>query len=549
MLKLILCACVLLAAATICWSIEVQTELGTIRGVSQTSRLGAEFYAFRGIRYAEPPVDKLRFKNPEPVKAWTPKIFDASEDGPMCPQPWDNTTVVSEDCLRLNVYTKQLHTSSLLPVIVFLHPGGFYAFSGQSKFLAGAEHLMDRNCVLVSLNYRLGSLGFLATGTKDAPGNAGLKDQVLALRWIQQHIQHFGGDPKSVTLLGYSAGSLSIGLHMLSPMSRGLFHRGICMSASPYGQWTYESEQLTLAQRQARLLKCPETPVKEMVRCMRRKNMQSYVSTYTGMFEFGWDPVLNWMPVIEPDFGQERFLLEHPYKTAQSGNFYKVPLIAGITEFEFLSGAFFALRNDSIREQMNANWQHMAPIMLLYERNSTHSREASAVLRQKYLDNKRLEFPDSWQALGRVYSDALIGVEFHRFLRLMAAHTPIYTYYFRYKGRYSFFMHPDTNQTVGAVHHDELLYLFHVKLLTPLFKPSDPEHLLIERMTRMWVQFASNGNPHNSTDEYLRELSWPLHTASKPSYLQIDENLTSKSGHINAERYQIWDELFPLPTF
>lgn len=338
MLMLFVVELLVLLASSSVLSIEVDTELGRVRGANLTSRLGVNFHAFRGIRYAEPPLGDLRFVNPQPVKPWSPKIFDASEDGPMCPQPWDNMTDVSEDCLRLNVYTKDL--KGRRPVIVFLHPGGFYVFSGQSKYLAGPEHFMDRDCVLVSLNYRLGSLGFLATGSKEAPGNAGLKDQVLALRWIQQHIHRFGGDLDSVTLLGYSAGSISVALHMLSPMSRGLFHRGICMSAAPYGPVKYKDNDLQLAKRQAGLLKCPQESIGEMVECMRRKPYLDYVSTYNGMFEFGWNPVLNWRIVVEKDFGQERYLIESPFKTARRGDFHKVPLITGITEFEFLSGAF-----------------------------------------------------------------------------------------------------------------------------------------------------------------------------------------------------------------
>ncbi|EDV93633.1 juvenile hormone esterase [Drosophila grimshawi] len=539
--------CLLLCGSVL--GIEVDLELGRIRGINLTSRLGVPFHAFRGIRYAEPPLAELRFKNPQPVRPWAPVTLDASQDGPMCPQPWNNMTDVSEDCLRLNVYTKSVNSSTRLPVIVFLHPGGFYVFSGQSKYFAGPAHLMDRDCVLVTLNYRLGSLGFLATGSADAPGNAGLKDQVLALRWIQQHIHRFGGDANSVTLLGYSAGSLSIGLHMLSPMSRGLFHRGICMSASPYGQWGYDESDLGLAQRQARLLKCPEQPAKELVSCLRGKPMLDFVSTYNGMFEFGWNPVLNWRPVIEQDYGQERFLVEHPYKTAQSGQFYKVPLITGITEFEFLSGAFFDLRNESIRTQLNNNWDHLAPIALLYERDTPHSKKASTVLRHEYLGNGPIANPESLQGLGRLYSDALIGVEYHRFMRLMSPHTPIYTYYFRYKGRYSFLKHPDTNQTFGAVHHDELLYLFHVPILTPLFNQTDPENLIIERLTRMWTEFARKGDPHNATDKYLCDLHWPLYNPDDRKYLEIDVNLSTKTGNINEERYRIWDNLFAYPSF
>ncbi|BFF90237.1 venom carboxylesterase-6 [Drosophila madeirensis] len=524
--------------------IEVQTDLGRVRGATLTSRLGLPFHAFRGIRYAEPPLGALRFLNPKPVKPWSPSVFDATEDGPMCPQPRDNLTDVSEDCLRLNVYTKCVQSRK--PVIVFLHPGGFYAFSGQSKYLAGPEPLMDRDCVLVTLNYRLGSLGFLATGTADAPGNAGLKDQVLALRWIQQHIHRFGGDPQQVTLLGYSVGSISIGLHMMSPMSRGLFHRGICMSGSPYGQLKYQRTDLQLAQRQARLLKCPQEPARQLVDCLRRKPALDYVSTSKGMFEYGGTPVLNWQVVIEEDFGQERFLVEDPYTTALRGDFYKVPLITGITEFEFLFAAFFDLNDTSIVGNYNRDWEHYAPIPLVYERDTAHSRVASRVLREKYLGNvQKLEYPQSLKGWGELYSDALIGVAFNRFVRLMAPHTPVYVYLFRYRGRYSFFKN---HEAMGPVHHDELIYLFHFSLVGPLLKREDPENQTIERLTRMWTQFAAKGDPHNKTDEYLKDLHWPRYNCKDKNYLEIGTQLTAKTGGFHLERYQVWDELFPLPT-
>ncbi|GBP03030.1 Acetylcholinesterase [Eumeta japonica] len=161
----------------------------------------------------------------------------------MCPQPGLNNEDVSEDCLRVNIYTRELPskiTQMLKPVIVFIHPGGFYSLSGQSKNFAGRQYLMDRNIVLVTFNYRLGSLGFLSTGTKEAPGNLGLKDQVLLMRWLKLHISRFGGDSSSITLLGYGAGAISITLHMVSPMSRNLFHKAIVMSGSATGQWSYQ---------------------------------------------------------------------------------------------------------------------------------------------------------------------------------------------------------------------------------------------------------------------------------------------------------------------
>jgi carboxylesterase type B len=121
---------------------------------------------------------------------------------------------------------------------------------------------------LVTINYRLGSLGFISTG-RDAPGNNGLKDQVVALRWIRDNIESFGGDSGSVTLFGYSAGSWSITLHLVSPMSRGLFHKAIFGSGSTLGQWSLPTNQLELAQKQARLVGCPDVSPTVMLQCLR----------------------------------------------------------------------------------------------------------------------------------------------------------------------------------------------------------------------------------------------------------------------------------------
>lgn len=257
----------------------ITTALGKLRGTLLTSQLGRNFYAFRGIRYAKAPVGALRFKPAEPVEQWF-DIFDATVDGPMCPQPGLNSLDVSEDCLRLNIFTRDLPSESnpnvKKPVIVFIHPGGFYSLSGQSKNFAGPQYFMDRNIVLVTFNYRLGSLGFLSTGTREAPGNLGLKDQVLLMRWLKLHISRFGGDASSITLLGYGAGALSISLHMVSPMSKNLFHKAIIMSGSATGQWELPQEQMELAKRQAVLLKCPVRNITEMMDCMQEVRRDIY---------------------------------------------------------------------------------------------------------------------------------------------------------------------------------------------------------------------------------------------------------------------------------
>ncbi|ENN75929.1 hypothetical protein YQE_07466, partial [Dendroctonus ponderosae] len=197
----------------------VVTSLGQIQGTVIQSRLGKPIYSFRGIRYAKAPVNELRFQPPVPVDKYE-GVYNATADAPLCPQPTSDPT--SEDCLFLNVYSTKLPKENdktvKRPVIVYIHAGGFYSV-GSASYWEGPQYFMDQDIVLVTFNYRLGTLGFLATGEKEAPGNNGLKDQVQVLKWINKNIEGFGGDPNSVTLMGYSAGGVSVVLHMVSPLS------------------------------------------------------------------------------------------------------------------------------------------------------------------------------------------------------------------------------------------------------------------------------------------------------------------------------------------
>lgn len=467
----------------------IKTKLGSIKGKILASRLGEEFQAFRGIRYAKPPINELRFKNPVKIESWE-EIFDATEDGPMCPQPNKYMSDVSEDCLRLNIYTKGNDSSTKKSVLIYIHAGGFYSVSGQSKNFAGPQTLMDRDLVLVTINYRLGSLGFLSTGTADCPGNFGLKDQVMALKFVRENIKDFGGNPEKITLMGYSVGGASVALHLVSPMSRDLFHRAIVMSASgTTGGWKVPKNQMKIAQRQGSLVGCDEDDPKNLVKCLRSVDAKVLGNSLQKMFEFGTnDPVLVWKPVIETDFGQERFLIEDPVISFRSGNIMRIPIIAGITKDEFFKSAIRTLRTSKLINEMENNFNKIAPISFMYERNSTKSSEISTEFRKKYFQEKSIDFT----GLSHIYSDGIIGFSVDRFVRLVSKYTKVYYYRFSYLGRYSHVYYPD-KKPYGVAHHDDLLYLFHVSVIAPMFKKTDPENTIIEKYTRMWSNFADNG--------------------------------------------------------
>lgn len=168
------------------YSETLDIEDGKIEGTVMRTRTGEAFHAFLRIPFAEPPIGHLRFRSPVPKSPWT-TILNCTSYGPICMQPdiWQNFPI-AEDCLHLNIFTKSLSPGVFKPVIVFIHGG---AFESGSAIEHGPEYLMERDVVLVTVNYRLGVFGFLALETSEIYGNAGLKDQSLALTWIQKNIK------------------------------------------------------------------------------------------------------------------------------------------------------------------------------------------------------------------------------------------------------------------------------------------------------------------------------------------------------------------------
>lgn len=210
---------------------RVSLRLGTVAGVA-----GDDVELFRGIRYAEPLVPGRRVAAPEPVAPWH-GVRDATRWAPAAPQedlPFMGVGACGEDCLALNIW-RPARRQGPLPVMVWIHGGGFATGASHQALYDGAALARDNGVIVVSLNYRLGILGFGEWSEWSLPGsvsNAGLRDQVLALQWVRDHIADFGGDPGQVTLFGESAGGMSIACLLASPAARGLFHRAIVQSGS-----------------------------------------------------------------------------------------------------------------------------------------------------------------------------------------------------------------------------------------------------------------------------------------------------------------------------
>lgn len=235
------------------------------------------FAAFRGIRYAQPPVKELRFKRPQPVNDQGNQTIDVSENHHViCPQVTmtsNGKVIGQEDCLFLNIYVPEsaFKEAKKLPVMTFIHGGAFVEGDGTYDTY-GPQYFMNHDVIVATMNYRLGTLGFLYLGTEEVSGNAGLRDQSLALQWINSNVESFHGNKSSITIFGESAGSVSVGHQVISPLSRGLFQRAIMQSGSPASSWGSRNPENAKKDGEAikASLNCSD------LQCLQSLNMDSF---------------------------------------------------------------------------------------------------------------------------------------------------------------------------------------------------------------------------------------------------------------------------------
>ncbi|VEN56371.1 unnamed protein product [Callosobruchus maculatus] len=306
----------------------VTVEQGVLRGCVKTSLNNEEFLSFQGIPYAKPPVGQLRFKAPQPAEKWK-GVRDATKECEECCSKTFRQFFGAEDCLYLNVFTRELSTKKLKPVMVYIHGGGYVTGSSKAA-IYGPEYLMMEDIVLITLNYRLGLLGFLSLNDNSlgVPGNAGLKDMVMALKWIQKNIKQFSGDPNNVTIFGESAGGSAVHYLILSPMAKGLFHKAIAQSGCATNGWAVSKRHG--AHLLAEALGIHSTDEKVILEQLQQIPVEEL---YEGCDKV-WDPFYigryrPFAPTIETTTHEPTFISEHPLKILKSGKYNKVPMIMG----------------------------------------------------------------------------------------------------------------------------------------------------------------------------------------------------------------------------
>ncbi|XP_043237086.1 esterase FE4-like [Amphibalanus amphitrite] len=525
---------------------RVRLSDGELLGTTETSAAGTPYPAFYGIPYAQPPVGALRFRRPEPVQPWN-GTRDAGSPSEPCTQLYVDRFRGSEDCLYANVYTPSLPedppSAPGRHVVVYI-PGGAFNFGSGGPGQLGGGRFVDEGIILVTFNYRVGPFGFLTTEDEAAPGNYGLHDQVLALRWVRDNIAAFGGDPDRVTLAGESAGGASVHLHMLSPLSRGLFQRAISQSATALSFWALGEGQRTKAEQVGAALGCPVNRSAELVDCLREASAQSIVATLEPAFR-RWSiypMVFAFRPRVERGV-PGAFLPDSPRRLLERGEVADVPWLVGFNSDEGGTFGSFSLLNASALESLRRNPDTNGPVWLGLEtqRNTSALYEA---IRQFYFGTQRPGLTTAAQfiqAEGDRYFASGVDVA----VRLQARHStaPVFKYVLEEVPETSFpalLAQKAGNSELpffpwGVSHKDDLRYLF----TGPRFPASRRDGEFATKLTSVWSGFIRTGRPQSAL---LNVSAWKPYKERQDNHMRLSSSPRPDTGAYQ-KRMEFWRSL------
>uniref|UniRef100_A0A8C6CMM7 Carboxylic ester hydrolase n=1 Tax=Moschus moschiferus TaxID=68415 RepID=A0A8C6CMM7_MOSMO len=487
------------------------THTGKVQGsLVYVKNADVGVHTFLGIPFAKPPVGPLRFAPPEPPESWS-GIKDGTSQPAKCLQDVDGmkrmtlkllnvtlpSTSMSEDCLYLNIHTPaHSQEGSNLPVMVWIHGGGLVL--GMASMYDGSALAAFEDVVVVVIQYRLGLLGFFSTGDKHATGNWGFLDQVAALRWVQKNIAYFGGDPGRVTIFGESAGGISVSLHVVSPMSQGLFHGAIMESGVALLPGFTANSSDEVSKVVVNLSACGQVDSEALVDCLRHKNEEEILA-------------INKPFKLIPALVDEIFLPKHPLELLASADFQPVPSIIGVNNDEYswiipLTMNSSATRREMSREFMRDTLQELSTI-------SAMPPEFVDLLMEEYIGDS-----EDHQTLQNQFHEmmgdyifvipALQVAMFHR------SHAPVYFYEFQHQPSFL----KDVRPSYVKADHVQL---------------TKEEELLSRKMIKYWANFARNGNPNGEGLPH-----WPMFD-QEDQYMQL--NTQSAVGRaLRDHRLQFW---------
>lgn len=497
----------------------VTTQFGNIQGA-----MNGSIYQFLGIPFAKPPVGNLRWKAPQNPDSWSTTL-NTTSFAPVCPQKnFDTggssyTITGNEDCLYLNVWTPQITTTANLPVLVFIHGGGNQQGSSSEQnggtYMFFGKNMAERgNAVVVTIQYRLGPLGFLAhpglepENPNNTSGNYAVMDQILALNWVKNNISNFGGDSNKVMIFGESAGGVNVGNLLTSPMAANLFQRACIESAAPVVKPYATGTTDGIAYVDSFTTTGSNT---DKIAYLRTLTSDALVTNENPPLS-GGAVGMNWTAVID-----NQYFTNIPTQAFQSGNFNKVPLIVG-----------------SNADEMSMNVPGtVTPGMVTLLKNSTVP--APLMPQADALYPSGSNNTEAKQSFIGILTDSQFTATTRRTAQCVSVNQtqPVYRYFFTFKHTIA------ALAAYGSYHGMELFYVFNnwenaTLGSGPFFHTGDG--YVQDAMVKYWVNFANTGNPNGTG-----LVNWPQYNSLTDNYLEINSPAIGTQTGVRTAQSDLWD--------
>jgi len=504
----------------------VETTLGRIEGTLENGH-----HVFRGIPFASPPLGRLRFRAPEPMEPWT-GVRETKTMSPAAPQSRSSLIGLSrfsEDCLYLNIWTPG-PDGEKRPVMFWIHGGSFTAGGASQKMFDGSALAKRGDVVVVTINYRLGSLGFAFLGGLlgdkfPTDSNPGLRDQIMALNWVHENIEAFGGDPRNVTIFGESAGGFSVGCLLAAPTAKGLFHRAICQSGATHLVTTPEDasqiakillDELEISP--ARPEKLWTLPAEVLVKAQRKCFLKKItLGTKKRRLPLVYMTLL---PVSEGDV-----LPEDPYQSVVDGAAKDISTLVGTNLDEHHLFIHMA-------DQGKIKMDRKGLVKVCGSRIPGHGEKVAQVYETAHREQGRSTKPTD--LFGAVETDRMFRIPSIRLAEAQSRHQPdTYMYLLDWPC-------PMMDGIMGCCHVVDVPFVFgmvdsdHGKMFTG----GGPEaRALSEKMQDAWIAFTKTGKPgHPGLGD------WPAYDLERRATMRLGKQCRLEDAPMDVER-RFWDEI------
>uniref|UniRef100_A0A672IRM7 Carboxylesterase type B domain-containing protein n=1 Tax=Salarias fasciatus TaxID=181472 RepID=A0A672IRM7_SALFA len=565
----------------------VTTNYGKLRGVKVTlpNEILGPVEQYLGIPYALAPTGERRFQPPEPPMSW-PGIRNATQFAAVCPQFLEDRfllndmlpvwftanldTVVSyvqeqsEDCLYLNIYVPtengrspraqtlpfnnsadhHIHDENgLKPVMVYIHGGSY--MEGTGNMIDGSILASYGNVIVITINYRLGVLGFLSTGDQAAKGNYGLLDQIQALRWIKENIQAFKGDPKRVTIFGSGAGASCVSLLTLSHYSEDLFQKAIIQSGTALSSWAVNYQPAKYTRALAEKVGCNMLDTIDLVECLQKKNYKELIEQYITPAKYH----IAFGPVIDGDV-----IPDDPQILMEQGEFLNYDIMLGVNQgegFKFVDGIVDSEDGVSAND-FDFAVSDFVDHLYGYPEGKDTLRET---IKFMYTDWADKENPETRRkTLVALFTD-------HQWVAPAVATADLHAQYGSPTYFYAFYHHCQSDMKpswADSAHGDEVPYVFGIPMIGPtdLFNCnfSKNDVMLSAVVMTYWTNFAKTGDPNQPVPQDTKfihtkpnrfeEVAWTKYNPKDQLYLHIGLKPRVRD-HYRATKVAFWLELVP----